>query len=106
MIYAAFFALRSAIDNEERRARQSSVYAIISFFTVPFLIFVLPRLSSGLHPGSAGEGTSGPVITPQPSSLDSLLVYGFGLSLLSFTLIYFWLLNILVRIKKLHFKIN
>jgi heme exporter protein C len=106
MIYAAFFALRAAIDNEERRARQSSVYAIISFFTVPFLVFILPRLSSGLHPGSAGEGTSGPVISPQPSSLDSLLVYGFGLSLLSFTLIYFWLLNILVRIKKLHFKLN
>lgn len=106
MIYAAFFALRAAIDNEERRARQSSVYAIISFFTVPFLIFILPRLASGLHPGAANEGNSGPVITPQPNSLDSLLVYGFGLALLSFTLVYFWLLNILVRIKKLHFKLN
>jgi heme exporter protein C len=106
MIYAAFFALRSAIDNEERRARQSSVYAIISFFTVPFLVFVLPRLSSGLHPGALGDGNSGPVISTQPNLLNSLLVYGFGLCLLSFTLIYFWMLNILVRIKKLHFKLN
>ena len=106
MIYAAFFALRSSIDNEERKARLSSVYSIISFITVPFLVFVLPRLSSGLHPGSADDTNSGPVVSAQTGSLDSTLIYGFGLALLAFTIIYFWMLNILVRSKKINFKIN
>jgi len=106
LIYAAFFALRSAIDNEERKARLSSVYSIISFVTVPFLVFVLPRLSSGLHPGSANDSSAGPLVTPQPNSLDTTLVYGFGLALFSFTIIYFWLLNVLVRYKKIDYKIN
>jgi len=106
MIYAAYFALRSAIDNEERRAKLSSVYSIISFITVPFLVFVLPRLSSGLHPGSADDGNAGPLVTQQTGSLDTTLVYGFGLALFSFTIIYFWILNILVRYKKISYKIN
>lgn len=106
MIYAAYFALRSAIDNEERRAKLSSVYSIISFITVPFLVFVLPRLASGLHPGSADDGNAGPLVSQQTGSLDTTLVYGFGLALFSFTIIYFWILNLLVRYKIISHKIN
>ena len=50
LIYAAYFALRSATDDPERRATLSSVYAILAFVTVPFLVFVLPRALSPLHP--------------------------------------------------------
>lgn len=106
MIYAAFFALRSAIENEERRAKLSSVYSIISFVTVPFLVFVLPRLASGLHPGSKDDTNAGPLVSAQSSSLDSNLVWGFGLSLFALTIIYFWILNILVRTNKLNHKIS
>lgn len=106
LIYAAYFALRSSIDNEERRAKLSSVYSILSFITVPFLIFILPRMSSGLHPGSASDNNSGPIVSQQGSSLDTTLVYGFGLALLSFSILYFWLLNLSVRYKNLSNKIN
>lgn len=37
LIYGAYFALRSAIDAEEQKARLSSVYAIIAGITMPFL---------------------------------------------------------------------
>ena len=39
LIYGSLFALRSAIENEDKRARLSAVYSIIAFLTVPFFIF-------------------------------------------------------------------
>lgn len=62
LIYGSLFALRSAIENEDKRARLSAVYSIISFLTVPFFIFIMPRIMTGLHPGSANDDTSGPVV--------------------------------------------
>jgi heme exporter protein C len=54
LIYAALFALRSAIDDVQRRRQLSAVYSLFAFVTVPFLIFVAPRLSeSTLHPNCA-----------------------------------------------------
>jgi heme exporter protein C len=106
LIYAAFFALRAAIDNPERRAKLSSVYSIISFVTVPFLVFILPRMASGLHPGSADDVNAGPLVSAQPSALDTNLVWGFGLSLFAFTVIYFWLFNILVRMNIIKNKLS
>ncbi|MEW6702056.1 MAG: cytochrome c biogenesis protein CcsA [Bacteroidota bacterium] len=52
LIYGSLFALRSAVENEEKRARLSAVYSIIAFLTVPFFIFIMPRIMLGLHPGS------------------------------------------------------
>lgn len=106
MIYAAFFALRAAIDSEERRAKLSSVYSIISFITVPFLVFVLPRLATGLHPGSKDDVNAGPLVSAQPGALDTNMIYSFGLSLFAFTVVYFWILNIQVRSNKINHKIS
>ncbi len=51
LIYAALFALRSAIDHVEQRRRLSAVYSLFAFVTVPFLVFIAPRMSeSTLHP--------------------------------------------------------
>ncbi|HMQ35698.1 MAG TPA: cytochrome c biogenesis protein [Chloroflexaceae bacterium] len=54
LIYAALFALRSAIEDVERRRQLSAVYSLFAFVTVPFLIFVAPRMAeSTLHPNCA-----------------------------------------------------
>jgi heme exporter protein C len=54
LIYGAYFALRSAIDDTERRQRLAAVYALLAFVTVPLLTFVVPRLGdSSLHPNCA-----------------------------------------------------
>lgn len=50
LIYGAYFALRNAIEVEEKRASLAAVYSIFAFVTVPFLIFVVPRIMPSLHP--------------------------------------------------------
>lgn len=88
LIYGAFFSLRSAIENEEKRAVLSSVYLILAFVTVPFFIFIMPRIMTGLHPGSAGDSNSGPVVDFQMSTNMFIL---FMSSLVLFTVLYFWM---------------
>lgn len=59
LIYGAYLVLRSAIEDEEQRAKVSSVYALLSSITVPFLVFIIPRYYFSLHPepviNSAGK---------------------------------------------------
>ena len=50
IIYGAYFLLRSAVEDEERRARMASVYSILAFISVPFLVFIIPRIYMSLHP--------------------------------------------------------
>ncbi len=88
LIYGALFALRSSIESEEKRATLSSVYSMIAFVTVPFFIFIMPRIMKGLHPGSADDTGAGPVVNFQMNSSMQLI---FFLSLIGFTILYFWM---------------
>ncbi len=54
LIYAAYFALRSAVDDVDRRRRLSAVYNLFAGVSMPFLLFVAPRVAdSTLHPNCA-----------------------------------------------------
>ena len=54
LIYGAYFALRSAIEDAERRRQLAAVYALFAFATAPLLTFVVPRLyDTTLHPNCA-----------------------------------------------------
>ena len=105
LIYGAYFALRNAISNYEQRARLSSVYAILAFITVPFFIFILPRITTGLHPGSADDISSGPVMGGG-SMLDQSMLLAFGLALAAFTMLYFWMLNLKIRMEYIKNSLN
>lgn len=102
LIYGALFALRSAIENDEKRAQLSSVYSIIAFVTVPFFVFIMPRIMKGLHPGSADDSTSGPVVNFKMNSNMYLI---FMLTLVAFTLLYIWLWQLGVKSGKLKNKV-
>jgi len=92
LIYGALFALRSSIESEDKRATLSAVYSLIAFVTVPFFIFVMPRIMKGLHPGSIptnpNEEQISPVIDVQMNSNMQLI---FFLSLIGFTILFFWM---------------
>ncbi len=96
LIYGAYFSLRSAIGNPEQKAKLSSVYSIIAFITVPFFIFILPRIVQSLHPD--------PIINTQGKiKMDSSMLQLFVFSLVSFTMLFIWILNLKIRIEKLYF---
>jgi heme exporter protein C len=94
LIYAAYFALRSAIDVEEQKAKLSAVYSIIAFITVPFFIFVIPRVYETLHPD--------PLINREGKiNMDSKMLQVFLNSLAVFTLLFYWILRLKVESKKI-----
>ncbi|MBL7864018.1 MAG: cytochrome c biogenesis protein CcsA [Cyclobacteriaceae bacterium] len=55
LIYLAYFILRGSLDNPEQRARLSAVYSIFAFAAMIPLIFIIPRMTSSMHPGSGGN---------------------------------------------------
>lgn len=50
LIYGAYLTLRAAVSEEKARAKVSAVYSLLSVLTVPFLVFILPRMYFSLHP--------------------------------------------------------
>lgn len=50
LIYGAYLTLRAAVSDEKARAKVSAVYSLLSVLTVPFLVFILPRMYFSLHP--------------------------------------------------------
>lgn len=97
LIYGAYFALRSAIDSDEQRAKLSSVYSIIAAVTVPFFVFIMPRIVESLHPD--------PIVNTQGKiNMDSTMLTIFLTSLFGFTLLFYWCLNIKIRIERLNLK--
>lgn len=103
LIFGALFALRSAIEIEEKRATLSAVYSSIAFVTVPFFIFVMPRIMKGLHPGSSDDTNSGPVVN---FKMNHNMQYVFYISMIGFTLLYTWLWDIGYRSYLLKEKLN
>jgi heme exporter protein C len=96
MIYGAYFALRSAVPDMDKKRLLSAAYAILAFATVPFLIFVIPRITVSLHP----EDTMNPV-NPQ---MDYRFMIVFFASLIGFSGVFFWMLSLRIRFLKIHDK--
>lgn len=90
MIYAAYFVLRSATEDHDRRARLSAVYAIMAFFTVPFLVFVVPRVFPSLHPNLGGA--------ERVSIMSVKVLKVFVASLVGFTGLFVWAANLQLRL--------
>jgi len=57
LIYSAYFVLRGSFEDESRKAKLSAVYAIFAFMALIPLIFILPRMTDSLHPGSGDNPT-------------------------------------------------
>jgi heme exporter protein C len=55
LVYLAYFVLRGSLDNEEQRGRLGAVYNIFAFAAMIPLIFIIPRMTSSMHPGSGGN---------------------------------------------------
>lgn len=90
LIYAAYFALRFSFTDSNRARTYSAAYAIFAFPTVPFLIFVLPRIVTfTLHAG-ANQAVVGGGLDPTYRSI-------FYTSLVVIFLCFAWAYKIRVR---------
>jgi heme exporter protein C len=94
LIYGAYFALRSAIEVEEKRATLAAVYAIIAAVTMPFFMFIMPRILASLHPE--------PLLNTQGKvQMNPTMLIVFISSLVGFTGVYYWMWRLQVRAQTL-----
>ncbi|NLP36425.1 MAG: cytochrome c biogenesis protein CcsA [Firmicutes bacterium] len=94
MIYAAYFVLRGTVEDPERRANLAAVYALFAFLTVPFLVFIVPRIYDSLHPDLIN-------MEKRTFDMDKKMLVVFLASLAGFTGLYGWLYNIRLRVENL-----
>ncbi len=89
LIYAAYFALRTAFSTQERARASAGAYAVFAFLTVPILIWVLPRLLPGKHSGANQAVVGG--------GLDSTYRLYFTVCLLIIAAVSVWCYTLRVR---------
>lgn len=96
LVYLAYFVLRNALEDIEKRARISAIYNVFAFAVLIPLLFVLPRMTDSLHPGSGGN--------PGFNSydLDNNLRMVFYPAILGWTLMGFWISSIRIRLRRLN----
>lgn len=94
LIYFAYLALRGAIDDPARRARLAAIYSLIAFVSVPFLVFVVPRLYFSLHPD--------PILNERGTvDMDPRIRTAFFALLAGVTALFFWMLSLRTRLARL-----
>lgn len=102
LIYFAYFILRNSLEDEQQRAKISAVYNIFAFAALIPLLFILPRLTDSLHPGSGGNPGF------NAYDLDSNLRIVFYPAIIGWTLFGGWLASLRIRLRiiknKLHEK--
>jgi heme exporter protein C len=89
-LYGAYLFLRAAIDDPERRARIGAAYALFAAVLMPFLVFVVPRVTESLHPQT--------VINPEGKILmDAPTKTVFFAALVGFSALFLWMLSLEAR---------
>lgn len=96
LTYSAYFVLRNAIEDEQKKAKISAVYAIFAFTLMIVFIMVLPRITDSLHPGNGGN----PAFNQY--DLDNTMRLVFYPAIAGFSLLGWWITTLAVRIKKLN----
>ena len=99
LVYLAYFVLRGSVENEEQRARLSAVYNIFAFAAMVPLIFIIPRMTSSMHPGSVGNPGF------NMYDLDSRMRLVFYPAIIGWFLIGVWIVSIRVKVRTLEDKI-
>jgi heme exporter protein C len=100
LIYFAYFVLRNAFDDYEKRARLAAVYNIFAFVAMIPLIYVIPRMTDSLHPGNGGNPALG------GEDLDNTMRLVFYPAVIGWTLIGFWIAQLSYRAERLEARLG
>ena len=85
LIYGAYLTLRMAVNELRTRAKVSAIYSLLSVLTVPFLIFIIPRMYFSLHPS--------PIINGSGLEMDSTMLVVLVAAIIDSTLIFIYLMR-------------
>jgi heme exporter protein C len=99
LVYLAYFVMRGSIESEEQRARLSAVYNIFAFAAMIPLIFIIPRMTSSMHPGSGGNPGF------NMYDLDSKMRMVFYPAVAGWILLGVWIASLRVRIRNIDEKL-
>jgi len=93
LFYAAYLALRSAIEEPETQRRLAAAYAVLGLVVSPFLYFILPRLTFSLHPDTV-------VNVRGKIEMESRMLQVLIASSLGFTALFYWVHRLQVRVEE------
>ncbi len=100
LVYLAYFILRGSVNNEEQRARLSAVYNIFAFVAMIPLLFIIPRMTSSMHPGNGGNPGF------NTYDLDSRMRMVFYPAVIGWILLGVWITTLRIRMRLVEEKIN
>jgi len=95
LIYAAYFLLRNSVKDPYRKARLSAVFNIFAFVALIPLLYIIPRMSASLHPGSGGNPAMG------GEDLDSTMRMIFYPAIIGWALFGLWLSELVSRTREI-----
>ena len=84
LIYGAYLTLRLSVNDIKIRAKVSAIYSLLSIMTVPFLMFILPRMYFSLHPS---------IINSNGIDMDRTMLIVLIAALIDVTLIFIYLMR-------------
>jgi heme exporter protein C len=100
LLYCAYLVLRNSIDEEQKRAKISAIYNIFAFPIMIVLIFILPRMTDSLHPGSGGNPGF------NKYDLDSRMRVVLYPAFLAWSFLAIWIASLRDRIRLIEYKNN
>lgn len=100
LMYLAYVVLRNALEEEQKRAKISAVYNIFAFPIMIVLMYIMPKMTDSLHPGSGGNGTFGDL------DMDNQMRPVFYTATVGWILIGFWICSLRYRVRLLENKRN
>lgn len=95
LIYFAYFILRSSIADQDLARRFSAVYNIFAFLMLIPLLYIIPRMTASLHPGSGGNPAFG------SQDLDNTMRMVFYPAILGWILFGSWIASLQWRYQRL-----
>lgn len=100
LVYFAYYVLRGSINNDEQRAKLSAIYNIFAFVAMIPLIFIIPRMTSSMHPGNGGNPGF------NMYDLDSKMRLVFYPAVIGWILLGLWITTLRIRIKLIEEKLE
>ena len=98
LTYFAYFVLRNAFTDEQKRGKVSAVYNIFAYVMMFVFILIYPRMSDSLHPGNGGNPGFGAY------DLDNTMRMVFYPAVIGWTLLGVWIMTLRIRIQNIKLK--